>query len=259
MDLLLILTLIPIAVAVPVWWYIMKSTEIPADLGDDSDLEPVLDPEPDSPLSFGARTIWLAIREQDVQCVAQALGLRQLKPANWKSGLASIHGSGDTHRRVFVTPPVNGWVLVAGALPEPGDDMNDEEAIPFLQEVASRFPELQYYGTHRVVDWHAWAVVHQGKLRRAYSYIGDLGIKNWDLGPKTRTEQELGLNFFDPDDPSASNDDYWNRPDLDYPTEEDVLQLAGRWSINPGDLDTMGLPPSSGLVGLLPEKWGERL
>lgn len=259
MDLLLILTLIPIAVAIPIWWYIMKSTEPPPGLGDELSTEPVLDPDPDQPLSFGDRTIWLAIRAQDGKRVAEGLGLRQLQPANWKTGLACIHGNGDSTRRVFVTPPVNGWILVAGALPEPGDDLNDEEAMPFLKEVASHFPDVQYFGTHNLVDWHAWAVVKQGKLRRAYSYIGDLGLKNWDLGPKTRVEQELGLNFFDPDDPSADDDNYWSRPDLHYPTEENVLQLAAHWSINPGDLESMGLPPSRGLVGLLPEKWGERL
>lgn len=257
MKMLLILSLIPIVVAIPIWWYIMRSTALPPSiLEDDQSGEPKLDPEPDAPESFGHKMIWLAIPEQPLPAIINALGLRDVKQANWKSGLGSVYGSGARYRRVFVTPPINGWVLVAGALPEPGDDFNDDEAMPFLKEVAAKFPEIQYFGTHKVVQWHAWARFRDGQLQRAYSWVGDQCLKSWDVGPRTPEEHQ---DYFDPEDPESVRDDYWRRPDLHFPQEEDVLQVAAGWSINPEQIGELALPPSSGLVGLLPEKWGERL
>ena len=45
--------------------------------------------------------------------------------------------------------------------------------------------------------------------------------------------------FFDPSSPDAESDDYWDREDLRYPEEDDVMTLAARWSVSPMDIESL--------------------
>ena len=49
--------------------------------------EPVLDTTPDSPVSFGYKNAWFVVRADTPAMVAESLGLKDLRPANWQSGL----------------------------------------------------------------------------------------------------------------------------------------------------------------------------
>lgn len=53
-----------------------------------------LSQEPDGPEPFGYKTGWLAIRCQDPRRVLEALGGTDVRPANWKTGLAAAEGPG---------------------------------------------------------------------------------------------------------------------------------------------------------------------
>ncbi|MEN6627568.1 MAG: hypothetical protein ABFD69_15195 [Candidatus Sumerlaeia bacterium] len=210
--------------------------------------EPPIEVDPCAPQAFGYKCAWLAIRTGEPEKVVEALGLTEVRPCSWAEGIKVAYIG-----RVFVSPPVNGWVFaVSFAFPS-----EPETIAPFLEEVGGHFDEVQYFGTHRVVEYHAWALARAGKIVRAYAYLGERGETLWDVGPKTPGELELGVNFFDERSPEAKDEKYFERTDLAYPDEEYVMQIAGKWSVNPDLLEEMALPPGSGLTGRLPKQFNQ--
>ena len=213
-----------------------------------------LDATPDKPEGFGYKNAWLAVKADDPQAVARVLELEDLQPANWRTGLAAAYDHYDTH--VFVTPSVSGWVLVVGmALPDSGEPGWADKCTPLLEKLGRKYDPAFYFGTHRVAEYHAWARVDQGRITRAYAYSGDKGITIWNEGPQTKAERDLHLDFFADDAPPGQSHEYYDRKDLRYPQEDDVINLAGAWSINPARLEDMNLPPSSGFVARVPQTW----
>lgn len=197
--------------------------------------------------SFGYKNAWVAFKTDNAAAVADVLGLRNRRPSDWATGIAAAYEY-PIGCSVFVTPPVEGWVLSVG--------------FPFFAAVDARPPafgnlaagwakqlgcEVQYFSTHRVVEAHAWARARPGGLERAYVYVGESGEKVLDLGPQSAEEQRLGFAFFDPTSPAAASEDYWTRRDLTYPGEREVMALAGLWSLDPTQLDEREAGP--GLVG----------
>lgn len=85
-----------------------------------------------------------------------------------------------------------------------------------------RFGEAYYFGTHRVVEYHAWAKSVNGKLVRAYGYLGETGETIVNRGEISDAELENGLIYTDLDA---------EEPNL--PNEEDVLLMAKAWTIDP--------------------------
>ncbi len=181
---------------------------------------------------FGYKTIWLAVHTNNPQAVVDALGGAS-RPATWEEGLAESKG-------LFVTPPIEDWVLVTGNIPAADTtDLNARIALPTA--LSSRLEtEVQYFGTHRIVEWHAWARVLRGEVVRAYGYVGESSETLFDVGEPTREERELGFAFFDERSPQAQRPGYWERANLRHPDEQDVTGLAGRWSINPTTLGERG-------------------
>ena len=65
------------------------------------------------PSSLDLPEQWLAIRSGNIAAVQETLGLSNPQRCTWKDGFA-ISGV----ERLFISPPVNGWILVVGpALP----------------------------------------------------------------------------------------------------------------------------------------------
>lgn len=206
-----------------------------------------IDATPDAPVGFGYKMAWLAIKSSDARAVLDLLALENIQPANWKTGtIAAYHG------HVFVSPPIHGWVLVACyQLPELNDQSEVDKLTPLMSKLSETFGEAQYFGTHRVVEYHAWARYVDGKEVRAFSYLGERGEILADHGEKSAAELELGYTYFDPACPEANSDAYWEREDLCYPDEEHVMEIAGLWSVNPSHLEEEKLPASAGWIGNL--------
>jgi hypothetical protein len=195
--------------------------------------------QPDRPISFGYKIHWLAVRTNDPQAVIKSLGLTNVEESNWQRGFQAAYGG-----QVFVTPAIDGWVLVASiSLPEITEGRNDVPVL--LTKLGKEFADVQYFGTHRVVGYHGWARAINGELTRQYAYLGESGETLRDEGDPTAEEKLLHL-VYDKSAPAFKDD---NSPD-----EEDVMKLAAAWSINPNALETMGLPKSLGFVGNLPAK-----
>ena len=227
---------------------------------------PVESTEPDEPQSFGFKINWLAVRTEDGRAVADALALTSVKQANWRAGLAGAAGV----RRaggpvlVFVAPPIDGWTLViGGALPYPNDVGGSAAATRIgrqfrqtLLALAGRFDDVQFFGSHRVMDFAAWAKAKDGAVLRVFSWVGADGVVLANEGPQTVEERRLRLLDLSGRDPLAAADHIFERlEDEDEkaaPDEEDVLRLAGHWSLDPSVLEERGLPTGLGLVGQLP-------
>lgn len=203
-----------------------------------------VDEIPDVPVAFGYKTNWLAVQTSQSEAVLDVLGLVAVRRANWETGLdAAYKGC------VFVSPPFEGWVFVVGRnLPGPGISDSPDRWDLLMSSLARRFDDVQFFGTHRVSEYHAWARFQGGQEQRAFAYSGGTLV---DRGKQTDGEHQLGLKFFDHTSPEANSEGYWEREDLSYPDEEVVMQVAGKWGINPTTLEDREYSVSVGWLGAI--------
>lgn len=209
---------------------------------------------PDRPLAFGPSMAWLAVRSRDTAAVIEALDLVAPEPCNWQQGLGTVYDSHLGNDHVFVSPPVNGWTFVVSlALPHPVGRAFADKCSPLLAGLADRFVEVQYFFTYPPIDLFAWARFIDGRLIRAFA-IGDDGVI-WNRGRTTREERALGLRLFEFRGVRARRGDAGGEMIL-YPTEEHVLRLAERWSLDPTRLGAADVPaPALGAIALAPAAW----
>lgn len=201
---------------------------------------------PDTPVSFGYKMTWLAIPTENTKQVVEALKLTNTKKCNWQSGIETAYSS---ENMVFVTPPVAGWTFVVG-YGVGGLDSKDNQLMQLIQMLAKVFPDFYYFGTHRVVDYHSWIKVKDGKIIRAYAYLGESGETILNQGELTPEEIELNFKFFDEKAKEAENDAYFEREDLRWADEEDVINISKKWSRSTMDLETI-TAKSAGTIGTL--------
>ena len=194
--------------------------------------EPAVSAQPDSPVPFGYKTGWLAVRCMDPQQLLLALDALDIRLAGWSGGLACAGERG----QVFVSPMLDGLCLAVG-LPELGDHPE------LLERLAEQFREVQYFSTHRVVEYHAWLKYEDGRLTRDYCYCGEQGAVLRDAGELTREESALGFGRFPRKGREAVCEDF--------PDEEDVLNIAAAWGIDPR-FEKKTYPPSVGWLCTMP-------
>ncbi|MBV1856591.1 hypothetical protein [Catellatospora tritici] len=182
-------------------------------------------------MGFGYKTQWIAVRDGEVDAVSRALGLVDPVPMGWDEGADAAYAQG-----VYVTPPVHGWVLAHGrhlTVPDPGD----QGFAARLEELSEQFGEVQFFGTHRVVEYHAWVLARGGALERGYCYVGDRGEVPLFVGEPTPVECELGKGLLPLSEDCADwGDSEWERWHATTPSEDDVMAVAARWSVDPSEL-----------------------
>lgn len=189
--------------------------------------------EPDDPIPFGYKCSWLAIKSVKSDEIVSALGLVDTRQCNWKQGVGAAY-KGD----VFVSPPIRGWTLVVSfSLPDLEDMKREDRLIRLVKALSSRFDEVQYFGTHRVVEYHGWIRAKRGEIVRCYAYLGERGETLRDIGKRTKEENDLGLIY----------------GESKFPSEQDVMSLAGAWSVNPTALHEFKLAKSTGQLGSFPK------
>lgn len=190
--------------------------------------------EPDTPIPFGWKMSWLVIKADSPESVMDKLRCTDRRVCNWRSAFDVMFKFG----RVFVTPCFDGYVLVLN-YDEPANDVNMSR----LQELAVRFEEVQYFSSHRVVDLCCWVKFIGGKIVRSYFYVGDSNEVYWNEGELTAEEKELGLTAL----PYADMED-WD--DITFPDEEHVVQIAGKWGVDPS-MDKYQSSKSTGYLCVL--------
>jgi hypothetical protein len=141
---------------------------------------------------------WLALRTGDRSKVLEALAARNFT--------------------VKVLEPERGWTVAKGKLPE----TPDPTLVALLSDLSRKFGEAFYFATYRIVEYHAWAKAREGRVVRAFAYLGESGEVLWNHGTPTAAEIEAGL------EPDAV--DEW------MPDDDTVFAIARAWGIDPAEV-----------------------
>ncbi|MCL2225625.1 MAG: hypothetical protein FWB96_11725 [Defluviitaleaceae bacterium] len=170
----------------------------------------------DFPYPFGYKICWYAIKNETAEAIIEKLKFKVVSESNWETGIKNVY---ESEKHLFVSPPVNGYVLVVNVHP-------DENAV---KKHSLLFKELQYFATHRVIEYNAWAKFCDGKIIRGYGYTGESGEVTWCEGNVTQEEINLGFEKFPANTEELCSDDfdYENLPD-----EESVLAIAKAWGVD---------------------------
>jgi hypothetical protein len=245
---------------------------------------PSFDHTPDKPQSFGYKVSWFAVRTSDPGSILDALEFGERAQANWASGLAAVETSQRTDPWVFVSPPLNGWVLLVNFwLPYPVAPTENQRDIGkkfdvLFSRLMKRFADVQFFGSYRVVGFVAWARAQNGEQRRLFSYADGEVYAN--VGEQTPEEAKLKFVNLSGLSPSAACDKIFRiakqhgaeesalvarglspseartrvkQNVRTIPDEEDAVELAALWSIDPTQLSNQLYPPGLGLAARLPK------
>ncbi len=170
----------------------------------------------DKPRPFGYKTSWLCVKCDSSERVIEALGLKKAARSNWEFGLSQ------TRDRVFVSPPLDGYVLAVGYNTF-GFMRSVNDELDALKAVAAKFDEVQCYASHRVSNFYAWAKFVKGELIRGYVFGEGVSLNEGKLTPE---EENLGFdNIIQGDEVDWEN--------VEFPDEENVVEIAAAWGIDP--------------------------
>jgi hypothetical protein len=186
---------------------------------------------------------WMAIRTGNVAAVQETLGLSNARRCTWQDGF-QIAGV----ERLFISPPVNGWILVVGpALPAPEEDV--DFCFHFLSHISKRLGHVQYFSLKRALGHHCWVRAHTGRIERAYAWFGET---LWNQGAYTAEEKLLEMECH-PYGRVVEELDQQSMSRLNENTEN-IGRLAARWSLNPAAVKPEVFTATAGITGdLFPE------
>lgn len=171
---------------------------------------------------FEAPNRWLAVRSQNPRAIQDALGLQHARDCTWSDAIGAPF-----EPRLFIAPPVDGWILVMGCdLPDPADDI--DECFKFLCALSHKLGEVQFFSRHRAVSHHGWARLNDGNVLRAYAWAGET---LWNQGTITEAEHDLKLRCLAY--LQSSNVLGLAERELLALNTERVVRLAARWSVDP--------------------------
>jgi hypothetical protein len=176
---------------------------------------------PLSSAAFEQPSRWLAVKAADPSVVQAALHLHRATSCTWEQGLAEARDD-----KLFISPPISGWVLVVGSgLPEPSED--PDRCYHFLTTLSRKLGHVQFFSVSRVVHHHGWALLERGQVFRGYAWADET---LWNQGPVTAAEKDLDMLCL----AYASEQNPFALREALSANCEKVNQLAARWSIDPG-------------------------
>lgn len=207
---------------------------------------------------LGPEMAWLAVRTSDVDELISMLELRGAKRVSWDDGVRTIYAERGPDAFAFITPPIDGWTLVAGlALPHPLGRSFKDKCTPLIEALSARFCAAHYYFSFPLLDFYAWAKAENGEVVRAFA-IGDEGVV-WDRGRLTPEERRLSLQHFELRGVEDRHGDVGGDLVL-VPTEAQVLRVAGAWSCDPRVLSgSKEILAQSGYLARAPSSWHSEL
>lgn len=200
---------------------------------------------PDSPVSFGYKCLWFAVKTDNKNRIAEILNLENITDCNWQIGIDKAYNNS-----IYITPTLDGWTLACGWGLPTGDTEKSIDTVKTILEILSKeFGEAQFFCTHRVTEYHCWIKATNGHILRVYSFIGEAGENLVVEGQPTEVEKPIKLiNTLSNE---ARNKNYFERKDIVWPDEELVMKVAANWSINPTTLDDRKeISSTLGLLGI---------
>ena len=163
--------------------------------------------------------IWMAMKADSPDQVAELLGLHDIQPCSWEDGMRQIAEPG----MVLVTEPVDGFCFAIGsAMPNLA-----YRAIAgvWLEELGKKMPALYYFAACRSVSVYFFAQVENGVLLRAYAAAqGEVKVNKGDL---SAAEQAADLHF------PQNDDELFETAGITPLTPQNIAKLAGQWSVSP--------------------------
>lgn len=210
---------------------------------------PAIDETPDSARAFGRKIRWMAVHANAPEAVIEVLresdgryGEAEVSSCNWHSGIGRIEAN-PYGVEVFVSPPVNGWVLLVNWFATYENELESYEST--LGRMSEVFGEAVAFQTHRGVGLKHWALATDGELIRCVAEAD--ATTTIEVGKRTDLEERLGVltereigELSDNEQAGDSVGDLSQR----IATEQTVISLAEGWSINPltlGDEDETGV------------------
>jgi hypothetical protein len=155
------------------------------------------------------------------------LAVRSLESATVRSALPGKN-------EFFISPRVNGWVIVTGpGLPDPSDDVDG--CFLFLTAVSRQLGHVQFFHMEKFSGHHAWARMDEGCVTRAYAWAGETV---WNQGAKTLAETGLDMNCAGYGEDADTG--FWMTQKTAVENVEKVPLLAARWSLDPEILHRAG-------------------
>jgi len=177
------------------------------------------------PPVFAVPTRWLAIRSENPEAVQSALGLLRPRPCSWEEGFSAAQ-----ERKLFISPSVDGWILVMGSsLPEPAQDV--DKCFHFIVALSKKLGVVQFFSANRANRSHAWAQAADGVIQRAYAWAGTTLCNQ---GRMTKPELDLKLNCLAYAEPPSRI--YFSHTDPTAFNTARVPLLAARWSLDPASV-----------------------
>lgn len=171
-------------------------------------------------IPFPLPTRWLAVKSSNTTHLRAALSLRG-PIVSWAEAMSRAR-----ERTLFLSQPVEGWtLLVGGALPDPTADV--DALYRFLVELSRETGEVQFFSLDRVLGFHGWARLRDGRVLRGYAWGGDV---LWNEGRVTLDERLLGLRTMEYGE-EAEPAMYGQIP-FESTNSERVPLLARRWGID---------------------------
>lgn len=163
---------------------------------------------------------WLVVKSRNLFAVQRALSLHSPQPCSWLEGFTNAD-------KLFISPPVKGWILVFGVgLPRPREDV--DASFRFVLDLSRKFGQVRFFSADRRLHHHAWVKARKGRILRAYAWAG---TTLWHQGNPNPAERELDLSCFDYAEPLQEISSK-----LDAVADanvEKVPLLAARWGLDP--------------------------
>lgn len=175
-------------------------------------------PRSQPPTSLPGR--WVAVRSMNTGHLREALALRgPMFP--WSEALSRV-----SENRLFLSAPVDGWTLIVGAaIPDPASDV--DAVFRFLMELSREAGDVQFFSLDRVLGFHGWARLKDGRVLRGYAWAGETV---WNQGRLTLDERLLGMRCraYGEETPALG----YGTVSPEMENTERVPLLAQRWGID---------------------------
>ena len=169
---------------------------------------------------FPTPSRWLTVKSMNTDYLRDILGVGD-SPTSWSDALSRCR-----EKRLFVSPPVDGWSLIVGSgIPDPVVDI--DATFRFLVNLSKATGEVQFYHLDRTLNFHGWALLREGRVVRAYEWASET---LWNEGRTTLDERLLGMKcrgYADNAEPIRYGE---ISPELQ--NTERVPLLARRWSLD---------------------------